>query len=156
MFFSEPFLLDLQIKVIDKNGEKSVEGNQRVYEVMRDYIRHNDGMTGSPFGVRSTDTPVYHLVDFIKAIEKCRIVDISPIDQLSIDIQINCQNSKAMEDFLTAVISNGFQQELFEIRRWLHVQYDITSYDIIANCSSNGIEKAKQRLRKLNIDNNDI
>ncbi|XP_060601961.1 uncharacterized protein LOC132755173 [Ruditapes philippinarum] len=142
----EPFLLDLQIKVIDKNGEKSVEGNQRVYEVMRDYIRHNDSMTGLPFGVRSTDTPVYHLVDFIKAIEKCRIVDISPTDQLSIDIQINCQNSKAMEDFLTAVISNGFQQELFEIRRWLHVQYDITSYDIIANCSSNGIEKAKQRL----------
>ncbi|XP_060575427.1 uncharacterized protein LOC132732916 [Ruditapes philippinarum] len=142
----EQFLLDLQINVIAKNGEKSAEGNQRIYEVMRDYIKDNDDMTGSSFDEISTDTPVYHLVDFIKAIKKCRIVDISTTDQSSTDIQINCTSSKAMEDFLTAISSNGFHQELFELRRWLLVQCDIESHDIIANCSSNGIEKVKQRL----------
>ncbi|XP_060584650.1 uncharacterized protein LOC132740701 [Ruditapes philippinarum] len=142
----EHFLLDLQIKVIAKNGEKNAEGNQRIYEVMRDYIKDNDGMTCSPFGERSTDTPVCHLVDFIKAIKKCRIIDISVTDQSSTDIQINCPSSKAMEDFLKSVISNEFQQKLFGLRRWLQVQYGIESHDIIANCSSNGMEKAKQHL----------
>ncbi|XP_060551481.1 uncharacterized protein LOC132713050 isoform X2 [Ruditapes philippinarum] len=142
----EQFLLDLQINVIAKNGEKSAEGNQRIYEVMRDYIKDNDDMTGSSFDEISTDIPVYHLVDFIKAIQECRIVDIFTTDQSSTDIQINCSSSKAMEDFLKSIISNEFQQELFDLKRWLQVQYDIESYDIMANCSSNGIEKAKQRL----------
>ncbi|XP_060557764.1 uncharacterized protein LOC132718154 [Ruditapes philippinarum] len=142
----EHFLLDLQINVIAKNGEKSAEGNQRVYEVMRDYIKDNDDMTGSSFVERSTDTPVYHLVDFIKAIKKCSIVDIFPSDQSSTDIEINFYSSSVMEDFLKSIISNEFQQKLFDLRRWLQVKYDIESYDIMANCSSNGIEKAKQRL----------
>ncbi|XP_060555731.1 uncharacterized protein LOC132716464 [Ruditapes philippinarum] len=152
----EHFLLDLHINVFAKNGDKSAEGNQRVYEVMRDYIKDNDDMTGSPFDERSTDTPIYHLVDFIKAITECRIIDISTTDQTSTDIKINCPSSNAMEDFLKFITSNEFQQELFGLRRWLQVQYDIESHDIIANCSSNGIEKAKQRLRKLNMNNNDI
>jgi hypothetical protein len=155
-FFSEHFLLDLQINVIAKNGEKSAEGNQRVYEVMRDYIKDNDNMTGSSFVERSTDTPVYHLVDFIKAIKKCSIVDISPTGQSSTDIEINFHSSNVMEDFLKSIISNEFQQKLFDLRRWLQVQHDIESYDIMANCSSNGIEKAKQRLRELNMNNNDL
>jgi hypothetical protein len=155
-YFSEHFLLDLQIKVIAKNGEKCAEGNIRIYEVMRDYIKDNDGKTGSHFDERSTDTPVYHLLDFIKAIKECHIVDISPTCQSSTAIQINCTSSEAMEDFLKSIISNEFQQELFDLRRWLQVQYDIESHDLIANCSSNGIEKAKQRLRKLNMNNNDI
>ncbi|XP_060584649.1 uncharacterized protein LOC132740700 [Ruditapes philippinarum] len=112
----EHILLDLQINVIAKNGEKSAEGNQRVYEVMRDYIKDNDDMTGSSFVERSTDTPVYHLVDFIKAIKKCSIVDISPTDQSSTDIHINCPSSNVMEDFLKSIISNEFQQELFNLR----------------------------------------
>ncbi|XP_060572320.1 uncharacterized protein LOC132730417 [Ruditapes philippinarum] len=138
----EHFLLDLKIKVIAKNGEKSAEGNQQVYEVMRYYIKD----TGLPLDEKSTDTPVYHLVNLIKAIKKCRIVDISTTDQSSIDIQINCPSSKAMEDFFKSVISNELQQQLFDLRRWLQVKYNIESYDIIANCSTNGIEKAKQRL----------
>ncbi|XP_060551220.1 uncharacterized protein LOC132712801 isoform X2 [Ruditapes philippinarum] len=142
----EHFLLDLQIKVIAKNGERNAEGNQRVYDKMRDYIKDNDSMTCSPFDERSTDTPVCHLVDFIKAMKKCRNVDISPTDQSSTDIQINCPSSNAMKDFLKSIIGNEFQQKLFDLRRWLQVQYDIESYDIMANCSSNGIEKAKQRL----------
>jgi hypothetical protein len=150
--FSEHFLLDLKIKVIAKNGEKSAEGNQQVYEVMRYYIKD----TGLPLDEKSTDTPVYHLVNLIKAIKKCRIVGISTTDQSSTDIQINCPSSKTMEDVLKSIISNEFQQKLFDLKRWLQVQYNIESYDIIANCSSNGIDKAKQRLRKLNMDNNDI
>ncbi|XP_060584150.1 uncharacterized protein LOC132740287 [Ruditapes philippinarum] len=113
---------------------------------MRDYIKDNDDMTGSPFDKKSTDTPIYHLVDFIKTIKKCRIIDISTIDQSSTDIQIHCPSSKAIEEFLKSIISNEFQQKLFDLRRWLQVQYNIESYDIIANCSSNGIEKVKQRL----------
>ncbi|XP_060555732.1 uncharacterized protein LOC132716465 [Ruditapes philippinarum] len=113
---------------------------------MKDYIKDNDYLIGSPFGERSTDTPIYHIVEFIKAIKKCRIVDISSTDQSSTDIHINFPSSKAIEDFLKAIISNEFQQELFELRRWLQVKYDIESHDIIANCSSNGIDKAKQRL----------
>ncbi|XP_060584151.1 uncharacterized protein LOC132740288 [Ruditapes philippinarum] len=142
----EHFLLDLQINVIAKNCEKSAEGNQRVYEVMRDYIKDRDDMTSSPLDEKSTDTPVYHLVNFIQAMKECRIVDISTTDQSSIDIQINCPNSKAMEDFLKSIIRNEFQQKLFDLRRWLHVKYDIESHDIIANCSSNSIEKAKHHL----------
>ncbi|XP_060559583.1 uncharacterized protein LOC132719750 [Ruditapes philippinarum] len=142
----EHFLLDLKINIIAKNGEKNAEGNQRVYKVMRDFIKNNDDMTGSPFYESSTDTPVYRFVDFIKAIKKCHIVDISPTYQSSIDILINCPSSKAMEDFLKSIISNEFQQELFDLRRWLQVQYNIESNDIIASCSSNGIDKAKQRL----------
>ncbi|XP_060574206.1 uncharacterized protein LOC132731926 [Ruditapes philippinarum] len=113
---------------------------------MRDYIKDNEDMTGSSFDERSTDTPVYYLVDFIKEIKKCSIVDISATNQSSTDIHINCTSSKAMEDFLKSIISNEFQQKLFDLRRWLQVQHDIESYDIMANCSSNGIEKAKQRL----------
>ncbi|XP_060586272.1 uncharacterized protein LOC132742007 [Ruditapes philippinarum] len=142
----EHFLLDLQIKVIAKNGERNAEGNQRLYEVIRDYMKDKDDITGSSLDAKSTDTPVYQLVDFIKAIKKCRIVDISPTDHSSTDIQINCLSSNAMEDFLKSIIGNEFQQKLFDLRRWLQVQYDIESYDIMANCSSNGIEKAKQRL----------
>jgi hypothetical protein len=152
VFFSEHFLLDLQIKVIAKNVEKSADGNQKVYEVMRDYIQKKYDKTGSPFDVRSTDTPVYHLLDYIKTIEKCHIVDISLTDQSSTDIQINCLSSVAMEDFLKSINRNEFEQELFKLRRWLYVQYDVESHVIIANCSSNGIEKANKRLRKLNID----
>ncbi|XP_060583135.1 uncharacterized protein LOC132739434 [Ruditapes philippinarum] len=142
----EHFLLDLQIKVIAKNGKKNAKGNQRVYEVIRDYIKDKDDMTGSPLDERSTDTPVYQLVEYIKAVQNCHIVDVSSSDQSSTDIQINCLGSEAMEDFLKTINCNKFHQKLFDLRRWLHVQYGIESHDIIANCSSNGIEKAKQCL----------
>jgi hypothetical protein len=145
-------LLDLQLKVIVKIGEKSAEGNQRDYEVMKDYIKNDDDTTGSPYDERSTDTPVYRLLDYTSAIEKCRIVGIYHNDQSSTSIQINCLSSEAMQDFLKSINCIEFQQKLFELRRWLHVQYDIESHDIIANCSSNSIEKANQRLRKLNIN----
>ncbi|XP_060595403.1 uncharacterized protein LOC132749599 isoform X2 [Ruditapes philippinarum] len=133
----ETFLLELQISVIAKSGEKSPDGNRRVYEVMKDYINNDD---------RSSDTPVYHLLNYIKAIKECHIVGISPTYQSSTDIQIKCLSSEAMENFLKSINCNAFQQELFKLRRWLHVQYDIDSHDIIANCSQNGLEKAKQRL----------
>ncbi|XP_060551637.1 uncharacterized protein LOC132713169 [Ruditapes philippinarum] len=59
-----------------------------------------------------------------------------------------------MEDFLKTVNCNEFQQELFNLRRWLYVQKKVESHDIIANCSSNGIEKAKQRLHFTNVARN--
>ncbi|XP_060572703.1 uncharacterized protein LOC132730737 isoform X3 [Ruditapes philippinarum] len=150
----EHFLLDLQIKVIAKNVEKSTDGNQKVYEVMRDYIKNKYDKTGSPLDVRSTDTPVYHLLDYIKTIEKCNIVNISLTEQSSTDIQINCLSSVAMEDFLKSINCNEFEQELFKLRRWLYVQYDIESHVIIANCSSKGIEKANKRLHFTGVTRN--
>ncbi|XP_060589803.1 uncharacterized protein LOC132744992 [Ruditapes philippinarum] len=150
----EHFLLDLQIKVIAKNVEKSADGNQKVYEVMRDYIQNKYDKTGSPFDVRSTDTPVYHLLDYIKTIEKCHIVDISLTNQSSTDIQINCLSSVAMEDFLKSINSIEFEQELFKLRRWLYVQYDIETHVIIANCSSKGIEKANKQLHFTGVTRN--
>jgi hypothetical protein len=108
---------------------------------MKDYIQNDDG---------SNDTPLNHLLNYIKAINKCHIVDISSTSQSSTEIHIQCLTSEAMENFLKSINSNNFQQVLFKIRRWLYVRYGIKSHDIIANCSSNAIEKAKQRLRKFN------
>ncbi|XP_053390275.1 uncharacterized protein LOC128553182, partial [Mercenaria mercenaria] len=142
---TEPFEMELHIRVVGPTGETSTEGNQRICNSMKgDNTRLN---INTEAHVHSTNQSVHHLFGYINTIKGCKIVDVLNTD-VSVNIKIHCFTRKAIADFLKSINGNEFQRETSVLRECLERLEHINGHDVVASCSSESIDNTRKRLDK--------